>query len=211
MKQKMDTKSMVLLALFSAVVVVMANVPFLGYVPIGPIRATTLHIPVIIGSFLLGAKKGAILGFIFGLTSFFANTFSPTITSFVFTPFYSAGGIEGNGWSLVICFLPRILIGILPAFLANGTAFLKEKKDKPLFFAVIAFFVSLLHTILVMGLIYLLFGEQYAAAKQMTINLLWGSIIYIIGVNGVIEAFCAGFFSASVPTLQHLQKKIIKA
>ena len=70
--------------------------PILGYIPLGFTRATIIHIPVIIGSIILGPKYGAFLGFIFGLTSLVNNTFNPTVTSFVFTPFYSLGTYVGN-------------------------------------------------------------------------------------------------------------------
>ena len=107
-KSNTPTLSMVQLAMFSAIILAMAFIPGLGYIPLGVTRATIIHLPVIIGSLLLGPKKGAFLGGVFGLTSLINNTFSPTVTSFTFSPFYSGG----NPWSLVICFVPRILIGI---------------------------------------------------------------------------------------------------
>ena len=42
----------------------------LGYIPLGVITPTTVHIPVIIAGIILGWKKGAFAGFVFGLTSF---------------------------------------------------------------------------------------------------------------------------------------------
>ena len=75
---------------------------FLGYIPLGFTRATIIHIPVILASLLLGPKKGAALGFLFGLTSFINNTMNPTITSFVFTPFYNLGEFEGGFGSVII-------------------------------------------------------------------------------------------------------------
>ena len=82
----------------------MAFTPFLGYIPLGFTRATIIHIPVIIGSLMLGPKKERRLGFVFGLTSFINNTINPSVTSFVFTPFYSLGEYSGGIGSLIICF-----------------------------------------------------------------------------------------------------------
>ena len=110
------TRQMVQMALLGAIILVMAFTPFLGYIPLGFTRATIIHIPVILGSLLLGPKKGAILGALFGVTSLINNTMNPTVTSFVFTPFYSIGETHGNFWSLVICFVPRILVGIVPYY-----------------------------------------------------------------------------------------------
>ena len=92
---KFSTMSMVQVAIFGAVICVMAFTPFLGYIPLGFTRATIIHIPVIIASLLMGPKKGGALGFLFGLTSFINNTMNPTPTPFVFTPFYSIAGVAG--------------------------------------------------------------------------------------------------------------------
>ena len=113
------TQDMVKLALFAGIIVVLSMTP-LGYIPLGAVKATTIHIPVILGSILLGWKAGAALGGLFGLTSLIVNTLTPSLTSFTFSPFYSLGGVSGNGWSLVICFVPRILVGIIPYFLFRG-------------------------------------------------------------------------------------------
>lgn len=66
------TQEMVKLALFAGIIVVLAMTP-LGYLPLGVLRPTTIHIPVILGSILLGWKKGAALGGLFGLTSLLVN------------------------------------------------------------------------------------------------------------------------------------------
>ena len=84
-------------ALLSALIVLLAFVPYIGYIklPILAIQATTIHIPVIIGSVVLGPKKGAFLGGLFGLTSLINNTTQPGITAFCFSPFIEIG--DGMG------------------------------------------------------------------------------------------------------------------
>ena len=47
------TRGLVQLAIFSAIIVVLAYTPFIGYIPLGFTRATIIHIPVIIGSLML--------------------------------------------------------------------------------------------------------------------------------------------------------------
>ena len=79
-----------LTALFTAIIVIMAFTP-LGYIPLVVINATIIHIPVILGALFLGPKKGAFLGFVFGLTSFINNTFkAATASAFVFSPVLAA-------------------------------------------------------------------------------------------------------------------------
>ena len=58
------TYELVLTALFTAIIVIMAFTP-LGYIPLVVINATIIHIPVILGALFLGPKKGAFLGFVF--------------------------------------------------------------------------------------------------------------------------------------------------
>ena len=112
------TYELVLTALFTAIIVIMAFTP-LGYIPLVVINATIIHIPVILGALFLGPKKGAFLGFIFGLTSFINNTFkAATASAFVFSPVLAANiaGVSGIFKSLYICFIPRILVGVIPYF-----------------------------------------------------------------------------------------------
>lgn len=196
---KTQTLSLVQMALFSAIIVVMAFTPFLGYIPLGVTRATIIHVPVIIGSILLGPKKGAFLGGVFGLTSLLINTFTPTITSFTFSPFYAGG----NLWSLVICFVPRILIGIVPYFVYKSlSALFKQAKKKGLWdtlsLGVAGLLGSLVNTGLVMSLIYVCFGKSYAAAKEVSYDVLYKVILSVVAVNGIPEAIVAAILTAVI-------------
>ncbi|MEG1641354.1 MAG: ECF transporter S component, partial [Ruthenibacterium sp.] len=184
------------LALFSAIVIVLAFTPFIGYIPLGITKATIIHIPVIIGSILLGPKKGAILGALFGATSLISNTISPTLASFTFSPFYSGG----NFWSLVVCFVPRILVGVVPYFVYRGIKKLQksEKASEVLPLAVAGLAGSMTNTLLVMHLILLFFGDSYAQVKGVAVQALYGFILTIIGVNGVPEAIVAMLFTVVI-------------
>ena len=122
------TFEMVLTALFTAIIIIMAFVPYLGYINLVVIKATLIHVPVIIGSIVLGPKKGGFLGFVFGCTSLINNTFNPSLLSFAFSPFYSVGEIGGNFFSVIICFVPRILVGVVPYFVYVGIKKLCKKK-----------------------------------------------------------------------------------
>ena len=50
---------------------------------------------------------------------------------------------------------------------------------------------SLTNTILVMGLIYLFFGEAFAIASGATTKTVYGFILLLIGKNGIPEAIIA--------------------
>ena len=206
--QSTKTITMVQLALLTAIMVVMAMIPFLGYIPITPtIRATTIHIPVIIGAILMGPKAGAFLGFVFGLTSLVTNTINGGITAFVFTPFYQLGDTHGNFWSLVICFVPRILIGVVAGLLFQWIH--KWDRTKVLACVISGIAGSMVNTILVMFGIYIFFGQQYAAAKEIAFDTLLTVIGGVIALNGVIEAVVAALIATFVarPLLTILNKK----
>lgn len=189
------TQNMVKLALFAGIIVVLSMTP-LGYIPLGVIKATTIHIPVILGSILLGWKAGAVLGGIFGLTSLVVNTITPSLTSFVFTPFYSLDGSGGSLWSLVVCFVPRILVGILPYFIYRGIQKLHGSDIVSL--GIAGFLGSMTNTLLVMNLIYLLFGERWGTAKQISSDLIYKTILGVIAANGIPEAIVAAVITAAV-------------
>ena len=198
-----STMSMVQVAIFGAIICIMAFTPFLGYIPLGFTRATIIHIPVIIASLLMGPKKGGVLGFLFGLTSFINNTINPTATSFVFTPFYSVGEISGGIGSIIICFIPRILVGIVPYFVYKLVLRLSSEKTRSRGVSNIGLILAgisgaLVNTILVMNLIYLFYGDAYIKASEKAVSLGYMVILSIIGINGVPEAIVAGILTLCI-------------
>ena len=95
MKNKKIFK-MVFLAMMSAVLVIMMFTP-LGFIPLGVLRITTMHIPVLITAMVLGKKEGMMMGALFGISSVIINTLQRTLTSFVFSPLISVGAENVNG------------------------------------------------------------------------------------------------------------------
>ena len=194
------TYQMVLTALFAAIIILMAFIPFLGYINLVVIKATLIHVPVIIGSVLLGPKRGGFLGFVFGCTSLVNNTINPSLLSFAFSPFYSVGDVGGNFFSLVICFIPRILVGVVPYFVYIGIKKLcKNKKGGEwLALPVAGVLGAVTNTLLVMHLIYFGFSEQFAAAMEIALSAVYNAIVAIIFSNGVPEAIVAAILVTAI-------------
>lgn len=197
---RQKSRDMVQVALFAALIIVMASIPFLGYIPLGFTRATIIHIPVILGSILLGPRKGAVLGGIFGLTSLINNTFSPTATSFVFSPFYSLGDVHGNLASLVICLVPRILTGVIPFFVYRFLSKLlgNSNTKSRICLGIAGFSGAITNTLLVMNMIFLFFGDSYGAVKGVAGSAIYPFILSIIGINGIPEAIVATLLVAMI-------------
>lgn len=192
---KHNTRRLTLLTLFVSIEIVIAVIPFLGYIPLGVINATTLHIPVIIAGILLGKKEGSIVGFVFGLTSLVKNTLQPTLTSFAFTPFITVGDVSGGWQSLFIALVPRILIGFLAGWLFE---LLHKKMKETGAIALSAIVASLANTILVLGSIYFLFGVDYANALNVAYNTLFSFIMGIVTTSGIAEAIIAAIISVVI-------------
>lgn len=73
-----DVQNLTLTAVFASIILVMTFVPFLGYISIGTMPLTLIHIPVLIGAFLLPKRYTVLLGFIFGIGSLIRAATSPT-------------------------------------------------------------------------------------------------------------------------------------
>ena len=193
-------RDFVLLALFTAIVFVLGLTP-LGMVPLGLIKATTLHIPVIIGCLLLGPRYGAVLGFMFGLVSFLSNTMSPAVLSFAFTPLVPVPGTpNGSPLSLVICFVPRILVGVVPWFVYRGLQKLMKESSRGeiLSMAIAGASGAILNTALVMSLIYFLFRDAYASLKGVPVEAVAGLVLGVVGTNGVAETALAAVLTPAI-------------
>ena len=113
-QQHRQVQSLAVLAMFTAILFLLTFTP-IGMIDLPIIKATVLHVPVIIGALLLGPKKGAFLGGMFGLASLLKNTLVPNLSSFAFSPLIPVPGLDrGSPWALVVCFVPRILVGVTP-------------------------------------------------------------------------------------------------
>ncbi len=208
---KDNMRDTILLCLFIAIILVLAFTP-LGMIQLPLIKATILHVPVIIGSVLFGPKKGAVLGFLFGLCSFVSNTFTPTALSFAFSPLIPAPGTDSGSWlALVICFIPRILVGVLPWFVFQllRLPFKKENYQLRTIQLVITGAVgAFVNTGFVMSLIYVLFRDAYASMKGVGVDAVLGLIMGVVATNGVPEAIAAAVLTGAVCLpMQKLMKR----
>lgn len=186
--KKHDTRWMVSVALMAAIVIVLANTP-LGMIQLPIIKATTVHIPVILGAILLGPGAGAILGAVFGICSLVSNTMAPTLLSFAFSPFLSTTGIPGALKAIWISVGCRILIGVAAGWL--WVLFTKIKLNQFIALPIVGFIGSMVNTITVMGSIYFLFAQQYAEAKEVALTAVFGLVMGTVTASGIPEAIAA--------------------
>lgn len=185
---KHDTRWMVSVALMAAIIIVLANTP-LGMIQLPIIKATTVHIPVILGAILLGPGAGAILGAVFGICSLISNTMAPTLLSFAFSPFMSTTGIPGALKAIWISVGCRILIGVVAGWL--WILFTKIRLNQFIALPIVGFVGSMVNTVTVMGSIYFLFAQQYAEAKDVALTAVFGLVMGTVTASGIPEAIAA--------------------
>lgn len=194
MKRSIKTRNMAYFALFIAIELVLTMTP-LGYIRTPMLSITLMHIPVIVCGAVLGPAYGAGLGLLFGLTSVYNATTAPSAASFVFSPFVTVAGISGNWTSLIIALVPRILLGAIAGWLFAAL----NKKMKPGMAGLITGIIATLcHTLMVLSLIYVLWGEQYAAALGSSYALLLGLLATTVVTNGLMEAAAAGLVTMEI-------------
>ena len=193
-KEKKGTRWMVSVALMAAIIIVLANTP-LGMIQLPIIKATTVHIPVIIGAILFGPLAGAILGGVFGICSLVSNTMAPTLLSFAFSPFLASNlaGVLKALWISVGC---RILIVVAAGWL--WILFRKIKLNTYVALAITGFAGSMVNTIMVMGSIYFLLAQQYAEAKEVAVTAVFGLIMGTVTASGIPEALAAAVLVAVI-------------
>lgn len=200
MKAKQKTLNYTLFTLFAAIIILLSITP-LGFIHLGFIKATIVHIPVIIGSIILGPTAGAGLGLIFGINSIINNTISPSILSFAFSPLVPViGTTSGSPFALIIALLPRILVGIVPYYIVESQ-FIKKDSIR---LGLAGFIGSMTNTILVMGLIYLLFKDAYGSARGIEGLAVTKAILSVIIINGIPEAIVSTLIT--IPITKALYK-----
>ena len=196
------------LAMLCAVLLVM-GMTGIGFIPFPVIKATTMHIPVILGAILLGPGAGAVLGAVFGLCSIWVNTTTPGLLSFAFSPFMSTEGLTGVVKSLWIALGCRILFGYVAGWLWKLIKRIAKKDYIAL--PVTASISALLHTVFVMGSIYVLLAQQYAAAKNVAVSAVFGLVMGTVTASGIPEAIVAAILVTVIgKSLLHLVSRIKK-
>ncbi|MBC5686993.1 ECF transporter S component [Roseburia sp. NSJ-9] len=181
--KKLSTKQLTVLGLMIAVLVLMSYTP-LGYLNIGPLAITFNMIPVAIAAIACGPLGGAVLGAVFGLTSF--------------GQCIGIGGVSAMGATLfsispilafIQRFVPRFLDGWLLGYLFRWLR--KVTKNTTLAGYITGFLSAFLNTVFFMVALVVLFGNT-----DYVKNLIGGRniIVFIcafVGVNAICEMISA--------------------
>lgn len=190
-KSTSKTRQLTQLSLLIALEAVMAFTP-LGFIMIPPISITILHIPVIIGAILMGPTYGGILGGAFGVLSMIKATFfAASPADLLFSPFASGAPVQ----SAVMCIVPRILLGVVAALLYQ---LLRQVTKDIAAMAVSCILATLLHSVMVLGAMWLFF--QAMPLRDVFVT--------VASLNCIVEMLAAGVVGTAVckPLMAYLRK-----
>ena len=178
MKTGNRSRSTTLLGLLTAILLVMGMTP-LGYLNIGPLAISLNMIPVAIGAAAMGPVGGAVLGAVFGMTSFLQSM--------------GIGGISSMGaitfaispvLTFVHRFVTRVVVGFLVGWIYKG---MRKISSSAFAGSVAGLSAAILNTVLFMGTLILLFGQEQAIHDMMKGQNVIEFVITLAGVNAVVE------------------------
>ena len=181
------TRRLVQMSILIAIMLILAFTP-LGYLKVGAIDITFMTIPVVVGAILLGPASGAVLGGVFGLTSFIQcfglSTFGEALLNI--NPFLT----------FLVCMVPRVLMGYLSGLIFQLLH--RGGKTKILSFAVSSLSGAVLNTVFFVTMLMLLFGSSdYMMSMRGGIGLL-SFLAAFVGINGLVEAIVAFILGTAI-------------
>jgi uncharacterized membrane protein len=202
-KSNVRTLKMVQLALLTAIILLLAFTP-IGFIklPAG-LSITIIGIPVIIGAITLGPAGGAILGTVFGLSSF--------AQAFGLEPFGTLLFSINPLGTFITCMIPRILMGWLTGLIFQGLK--KVDKTKFVSYVITSLSGSLLNTILFMTSLMIFFYnntkfQEIEFIKNLNAANALVLAIIMVGLNAVAEMITAGIIGTAIA--KTVNKYIIK-
>ncbi len=173
-----------LFALYVAIIFLLDLTP-LGYIPMPTgINATTIFLPVIFAATTLGPLYGGLAGFVFGLTSFL-QCFG---IGAVIDPLAATLFQENALLFAVMCFAPRIIMGIAVAYIFKLLQ--KIDKTKVISYAVASASAVILNTVLFLTLFNLFFSDTAFSGK--TLRTVLSAVITANGLGELAVALVIG-------------------
>lgn len=159
------------------IIILQSMVPMIGFLPLGVINLTIVHITVIVAAIVLGPNDGALIGLFWGLGTFIRSYVSPTspIDTMIFT-------------NPIISVLPRIAVGWIAGLVYKA---LKTKSKKVIAMGISAAIGSLVNTSAVLILMRVIYASQTAQVYKVPTSALNNVLLAVVGTNGVPEMIAA--------------------
>lgn len=171
--KKLGLRQIVVAGMLSSISIVLGLTGY-GFIALPTIKATILHVPVVIGAIIEGPVVGALIGLIFGLFSILQNMTNPSVLSFAF-------------YNPLVSVLPRILIGIVSYYAYKLIRF----KSHALRIGIGAAAGTITNTVGVLSMIYVFYAARYAEINGVSVSGAAKLILGIAVVQGIPEIILA--------------------
>ena len=188
--QLFSTRQLTTVGTLSSITIILGLTGY-GFIPLPMIKATVLHIPVIIGAILEGPAVGFMIGLIFGLFSIFQNMVAPSILSFALL-------------NPLVSVVPRVLTGLTAYYCYKLFPF-ENELFKIGFGAAIG---SLTNTIGVMGMIYILYAADFAAARGIDPTAVFAIVSGVVVTSGLPETIVSIMITVPVITMVRKARRL---
>ena len=191
------------LAILVAIIFLLTFTP-LGYLTVGPIAATTIQMPVIVGAVLMGPVSGLILGFFFGLSAIVKVLTMPGAD-----PFATMALGHAPLAYLTVCMGSRILVGWLSGVLAVALKKLLPEKRSMVGYGVAGFLGSAMNTVFYLGSLWLLCAEVISTYYGVDISGVGKLVVGTAVGAGIPEAIVSAVVVAAVcKALERIFRKL---
>ena len=191
MKNKQKIARIVIMGLLTAILVVMSFTP-LGYLNIGPLSITLNIIPVAVAALTMGPVGGAAVGAVFGLTSFLQCVGIGLPSPFGVALF----GISPL-FTIITCFVPRILDGLLLGYINK---LVSKISNGFVSCFVTGFAAAFLNTLFFMTTLMLLFGKTKLIMDMRGEMNILAFMCAFVGVNAIFEIVASTIVTGAVGT-----------
>lgn len=179
-------KRLTICGIMIAITIIMAYTP-IGMIPLGTVSATISHVPTIITAIVVGPIEGLIVGAAFGIISLFKAVTSP---SGVLDPLFT---------NPLISVLPRMLIGITAHYAYKGLNRLLKGRNDSVSITVAGCVGSMTNTVLVLGMLYLIYGKKLIEMLGVqNLSAVQGIIIGTVMSSGIIEMIVSAIIAVIV-------------
>lgn len=138
-------------AMFLAIMTIMTFVPYIGFIPLGPISITLMHVIVLVGAAYGGTLRGMLYGFFFGILSLLKAAISP------------AGILDPYFVNPLVSVLPRMIFGLLAGITFDLLFKLKNNTLKALLVPVSSFVLTMIHSVITLTMLGLFTGPSITA------------------------------------------------
>lgn len=187
--QRNKVRQMTIVGLLSGITIFLGLTGY-GFIQLPIAKLTIMHIPVIVGALIEGPKVGLAIAFMFGGFSLIQNIMAPNLLSFAF--------IDPR-----VSILPRLLIPLT----VYGVYKLVKIKNESIRIGLAAMIGSLTNTIGVTGMLFILYLDKYAQAKEISVDGAKTLIKSLIYTNGILEAIAASAITVAIVLATKKMKK----